>query len=151
MGAEAADCENFMTLAELWQDWRVSVLLASLCWGVWGVFGKVSVARLGWPTTMVLGWVVGMLAVAPVVARGFHWPGFVASWPACLYGLGGALGALLLVRALERGPAVAVLPLSELWLVVNTLLAVVVLGEDITWLRGLGLLLVMAGAALLAK
>lgn len=108
-----------MNLAELWQDWRGSVLLASLCWGVWGVFGKVSVSRLGWPTTIVLGWVVGMIAVAPMVARDFRWPG--ASWPAWPYGLGGCPGgprALFLMRALERG---------------------------------LGLLLVMAGAALLSK
>lgn len=140
-----------MTLADLWQDWRFSVLLASLCWGAWGFFGKIAVARLGWPTTMVLGWVVGMLAVAPVVAQGFRWPGLLASWPAWFYGLGGALGALFLMRALERGPAVAVLPLSEMWLVVNTLLAVAFLGEEMTWLRGLGLLLVLAGASLLAR
>lgn len=140
-----------MTLAELWHDWRFSVFLACLCWGVWGVSGKVAVSRLGWPTAMVLGWAVGVLAVAPMALRGFRWQGVWAALPVVPYGLGGALGALLLLRALERGPVSVVLPVSELWLVVSTLLAVVFLGEELTWTRGLGLGLVMAGAALLAR
>ncbi|CAO0819890.1 hypothetical protein DFAR_1180007 [Desulfarculales bacterium] len=71
-------------------------------------------ARLGWPTTMVLGWVVGILAVAPVGSPGFfRWPGFAVSWPALPYGLGGALGALFLMRALERGPAGGVAALER--------------------------------------
>ena len=138
-------------MVDLWHDWRVSLILASLCWGAWGFFGKIAVARLGWPTTMVVGWIIGLAVVAPVVVARFRWQGLVASWPAMVYGLGGALGAMFLMRALERGPAVAVLPMSELWLVVSVGLSAAFLGEELNWQRGLGLALVLAGAALLGR
>jgi bacterial/archaeal transporter family protein len=140
-----------MTLAELWQDWRVSVALTALCWGVSGFFSKIAVERLGWPTATLVASLGGLLAVAPMVAKGFSWPGLLAIWPALACGLGWSLGSLLLLRALERGPSVAVLPMSEAWLVVSTLLALCFLGEHLTWMRSLGLLLVLAGATLLAR
>jgi uncharacterized membrane protein len=115
------------------------------------MFGKIAVTRLGWPTAMILGWLAGIVAVGPFIAQGFHWPGFLAAWPAWGYGLGGALGAVLLTRALTQGPASAVLPMSELWLVVSVALSVLFLGEQLTWRRVLGLALVIAGAVVLAR
>lgn len=140
-----------MTLAELWDDWRFSIVLSSFFWGAWGLFGKIAVTRLGWPTAMMLGWLAGIVAVGPFIAQGFRWPGFLAAWPAWGYGLGGSLGAVLLTRALSKGPALSVLPMSELWLVVSALLSVLFLGEQFTWRKALGLALVIAGAIILAR
>jgi transporter family protein len=134
-----------------WQDWRVSVALAVVFWGLWGLFSKIAVTRLGWPTSLVLGWLAGVAAVAPFVVGDFRWQAFNVSWPAFAYGACGAAGALFLLKALEQGPATVVLPVSEGWLVVAVLLSVAFLGESLNPRRLAGLALVLAGAALLAK
>ncbi len=134
-----------------WQDWRVSVGLAIICWGLWGLFSKLAVTRLGWPTALVLGWLAGVAAVAPFVLGEFRWQPLNVSWPALAYGACGAAGALFLLKALEQGPATVVLPVSEGWLVVAVLLSVLFLGESLSARRLAGLVLVLAGAALLAK
>jgi transporter family protein len=134
-----------------WQDWRVSVGLAVIFWGLWGLFSKIAVTRLGWPTALVLGWLAGVAAVAPFVLGDFRWQALNVSWPALAYGVCGAAGALFLLKALEHGPATVVLPVSEGWLVVAVLLAVLFLGESLNARRLTGLALVLAGAALLAK
>jgi transporter family protein len=55
------------------------------------------------------------------------------------------------MQALQQGPASLVVPLSEIYLVITVLLAVVFLGESLTLRKLLGLGLMMAGAALLAR
>jgi transporter family protein len=135
----------------VWQDWRVSVALAALFWGLAGLLSKVAVARLGWPTATVLGWLAGVGVVAPFVLGDFRWQGLASALPAFAYGICGAAGGLFLLKALEQGPAVVVLPVSEGWLVVAVLLSAVFLGETLSVRRLLGLALVLAGAVLLAK
>lgn len=131
-------------------DWRVAVALCALCWGLWGFFGKVSVARLGWPTTAALGWLGGLVVVLAICLPGLRWPGWGPALPALAYGVFGAVGALLFVQALEQGPAVLVAPISESYLVITVLLAVFFLGEAMSFKRLLGLALILGGAALLA-
>jgi uncharacterized membrane protein len=131
-------------------DWRWAVALCALSWGLWAFFGKISAARLGWPTASVLGWLAGMAVVLAACLPGFRWPGWAAAAPALAYGIFGAAGALLFVRALEQGPAMLVAPLAETYLVITVLLAVLFLGEAMSLKRLLGLALILGGAALLA-
>lgn len=131
-------------------DWRLAVALCALSWGLWGFFGKLSAARLGWPTTSALGWTGGMVVVLALCLPGFRWPGWGPALPALAYGLFGAVGALLFVQALQQGPAVLVAPLAEGYLVITVLLAVLFLGEALSFRRLLGLALILGGAALLA-
>lgn len=136
--------------AELWQDWRVSVAMCALSWGVWAFLGKVAAGRLGWPTTLVISYLAG-LALLPVIAlKGARWPGLVPSLWAVGYGLCGAVGSAFFLRALTNGPASAVAPLAEAYLIVTVLLAVLVLGEELDARRIAGLVCMLAGVVLLS-
>ena len=134
----------------LWQDWRFSILLCCLFWGMWGVFGRTAALRMGWPTAALIGWAVGVLVVTPTLVPYFRWPGWVNVGWAVAYGICGTVGSIFFVRALGQGPASLVAPMAEGYLIITVLLAVVFLGEEISIKRVLGLLLMLGGAILLA-
>ena len=67
-----------------------------------------------------------------------------------LSGLAGALSWFFYFGALKNGPATAVAALDRLSVVFVLVLAVLFLGEALTWKTGLGALLVSVGAILLA-
>ncbi|MGD8562899.1 MAG: EamA family transporter [Desulfarculaceae bacterium] len=137
-------------MGALFQDWRMSVAVVVVSWGLWAFFGKMAVDRLGWPTTAIVGFCVGALLMASWVVPQFRWPGLIQIWPAALYGVFGSLGALMLMRALSQGPVALVLPLSEGYLVISVILAVLFLGEMMNLRRMAGLLLILAGSVFLA-
>ncbi len=132
-------------------DWRFSVAVSVLFWGLWGFFGKVAVVRLGWATATLLGWLAGVVVVGPFLVGQFRWPGLATAWPGFVYGACGAIGAVFLFKALALGPASVVLPLSEGWVVIAVLLAMGFLGERLSWTQALGLAMVLVGAILLAR
>jgi uncharacterized membrane protein len=132
-------------------DWRFSVGVAVVCWGLWGFFSKVAITRLGWPTATMLGWAAGVAVVGPFLISQFRWTGLGNAWPALVYGACGALGAVFLFKALAQGPASVVLPISEVWVVVAVILALAFLGERLSWPQVLGLALVLVGVGLLAR
>lgn len=134
----------------LWLDWRFSVLLCCLFWGMWGVFGRMAALRAGWPSAALIGWAAGVVAVAPLLLPHLRWPGLAGAGWAAAYGVCGAVGSVFFVRALQQGPASLVAPMAEGYLIITVLLAVAFLGEEITIKRVLGLLLMLGGAALLA-
>jgi uncharacterized membrane protein len=132
-------------------DWRVSVAVAVVFWGLWGFFSKVAITRLGWPTATMIGWAAGVVVVGPFLASEFRWTGLANAWPALIYGASGALGAVFLFKALAQGPASVVLPLSEGWVVVAVLLATIFLGERLSWSQMVGLAMLLIGVGLLAR
>lgn len=136
-----------------WQDWRTAIALCCLCWGFWGVLGKMAAMRLGWPTATVLAAAGGLLVIIPLALVALR-PA-VLSGPGVLLGLGygvaGALGGLFFTKALSVGPASAVAPLAEGYLVITVLLAVLLLGEPISPRRLAGIALMLCGAALLSS
>lgn len=67
-----------------------------------------------------------------------------------LSGLAGALSWLFYFAALKTGPAPAVAALDRLSIVFVLILAILFLGEALTWKTGLGALLIMSGAILFA-
>ena len=133
------------------QDWRMAVGLVCLSWGLWGFSGKLAAAKAGWPTAALVSWAAGMLVVLPMVLPRAAWPGAGGLFWSALHGVCGALGGIFFLQALQQGPASVVLPLAEGYLVIAVLLAVIFLGEQITWLRLAGMLMMAAGAALLVR
>jgi len=67
-----------------------------------------------------------------------------------LSGLGTGLSWLCYFRALQLGEASRVAPVDKLSVAFVILFAALFLGERITWTRGAGGLLIMAGAIILA-
>ncbi len=65
-----------------------------------------------------------------------------------LSGVATGLSWLAYFRALQLGPASQVAPVDKLSLALTVVLAVVVLGEPLTWRVGLGAALIVAGALL---
>lgn len=66
-----------------------------------------------------------------------------------LSGIAGALSWIFYFVALKTGPATAVAALDRLSVVFVVILAVLFLGESLTWKSGLGVLLLTAGAILM--
>jgi transporter family protein len=67
-----------------------------------------------------------------------------------LAGLSGALSWLFGFLALKDGNVVAVTAIDKLSLVITSVVAVLILGEMITWKAGIGLALVTLGIYLVA-
>ena len=67
-----------------------------------------------------------------------------------LSGLATGLSWLCYFRALQLGPASRVAPIDKLSVALVILLAVVVLGEKLTWAKGIGGFLIVAGAVVIA-
>ncbi len=99
------------------------------------------------------------------------WPSFCWAWVFCqgsidqipalladrktfgfivLSGLAGALSWLFYFLALQYGKVAQVAPIDKLSVVLATILAVLFLGEKISFLNGVGVALIAAGAILVA-
>jgi transporter family protein len=106
---------------------------------------------------------VGLAIQAPCIAV-FAWAAVLVSGKAGdLAGVGGrawaflvgggvviSLGYFCLFRALKLGDASAVAPVDKLSLVFAVVLAVVFLGEELTWQKAVGAGLMAAGAVVIA-
>ena len=136
-----------------WQDWRAAIALCCVCWGFWGVLGKMAAMRLGWPAAAVLAVAGGLLVMIPVAlvavrAADLTGPGVLLGLG---YGVAGALGGLFFTKPLAAGPASAVAPLAEGYLIITVLLASLLLGEQMSPRRLMGIVLMLGGAALLSS
>ena len=114
-----------------WQDWRAAIALCCVCWGFWGVLGKMAAMRLGWPAATVLAAAGGLLVIIPLAlvslrSADLTFPGVLLGLG---YGVAGALGGLFFTKALAAGPASAVAPLAEGYLIITVLLAVAPAGR----------------------
>ncbi len=102
-----------------------------------------------WPTVATL--IVGIAVIAPLAARGGVMPS-----PASLSRLAVAAGVALgvadsaLTTALQRGPLTVASVLGNLYPLVTIALGVVVLGERIRSWHAVGILLAVAGVAMIA-
>ncbi len=123
-------------------------LLALFFWGMWGFLTKMVADNVAWQTQMIF-FAFGTLLVALVAKPslpgldGPHLIGISA-------GLAGGLGFLFFYRAITRGEASVVIPITSLYVAVATVLAFVVLAEPISAKKLLGLVLAVAAMFLLA-
>jgi transporter family protein len=134
-------------------NWLGFSLLALGLWGVWGFLGKVASQYL--PSSAVyLLTISGHLVVAAyLLVRGLG----PVSWPP--YGVGAALGSgiamavalLVFFKALARGPALVVVPLTALYPAVTVVLSWIFLREALTLRHLIGLGLALAAVWLLSK
>ena len=135
------------------QIWLVFAILALVLWGITGVTQKLSTNRISSERSFLwFCWAMVALSAAVLIVARPHWglaPVVVASAIA-----GGALngmGAWTSFRALESGgKASIVISLISLYPLLTVVLAVLILGERLTWTQTAGALAAIAAAILLS-
>ena len=136
-------------------DWRVFAALSAVFAALTAIFGKLGVADINSNLATFLRTIVVLAVSALLVsARGeWEYPARI-SVRACLFlilsGIATGLSWLCYYRALQTGPASGVAPIDKLSVVIVVILAVLFLGERLTWRVGVGAALVTAGAILIA-
>lgn len=137
-------------------NWIAYALLGAVAAGVTAVLSKVGVGNI--PSNLAVlirTGVVIVIAAAIVFARGEHaalkdvkgtaWVALVLS------GAATGISWLAYFKALQLAPASSVAPIDKLSLGVTIVLAVVFLGEALTWKTVAGVSLMIAGAILATR
>lgn len=136
-------------------SWFCWALLSALFGGLTAVLGKVGVKDVDSNVATAIRAVV-MLVFTWAVALTLAGRGALAAVPRkallfmVLSGLAGAASWLCYYRALQVGKASEVAPVDKLSVVVAMVLAVLFLGERLTWQHWLGGGLVVSGTIVLA-
>jgi transporter family protein len=134
-------------------NWLGFSLLALGLWGVWGFLGKVAAQNLPAQVVYLLTISGHLVVVAFILKEGLG----PVSWQP--WGVGAALGSgiamavalLFFLKALARGPALVVVPLTALYPAVTVVLSWIFLREALNLRHLAGLALALAAVWLLSK
>lgn len=137
-------------------SWQAFALGAAFFAGLTAIFGKIGVAHLNSNLATFIRTLVILLMTAIIVsARGeWHRPSAMPRRDVLfliLSGIATGLSWLCYYRALQLGPASRVAPIDKLSVVFAILLAIVFLGEQVTWKVVLGGTMITIGAALMVR
>lgn len=130
-------------------------LLTILMWGLWGFFGKLALEKRMPPTTVflaetVISALIAIFLLFAIVQRQDGQSLFsTINVYGILSGVALAVGLLFYYFALEGAKATVIVPLTATYPVVAVLLAFVLLRERPRPLQWVGVILVVAGVALL--
>ncbi|MGM3174839.1 EamA family transporter [Dickeya lacustris] len=138
-------------------SWLLYALLSALCAALVALFGKLGLQQLDANTaTAIRAVIMALFLVGVVVVQGKSslFGTVLANHKAMLFillsGVAGALSWLFYFMALKSGSVAQVAPIDKLSVVFAVILAVLLLGEKISWLAGIGVALISAGALLVA-
>lgn len=141
------------TISQSWQLWA---LLSAGFAALTAIFAKLGVAQVNPDLATLIRTVVILLVLAVIVAATGQWrpPGAIAgrTWLfLALSGLATGGSWLCYFRALQLGDAASVAPIDKLSVVLVALFGVLFLGESLSPLGWLGVLLIGAGALLIGR
>ena len=137
------------------QLWLIFALLSAAAAALVAVFGKIGLQSLDANTATAIRAVImaifliavvafqGNLKQIPVILADKRAFAFIA-----LSGIAGAVSWLFYFVALKFGKVSQVAPVDKLSVVIASLLAVILLGEKISLISGIGIALIAAGAIL---
>ena len=138
-----------------WGSWQVYALGSAFFAGLTAILGKAGVAGINSNlATFIRTLVILAFSATWITARG-EWER-VDNWASrgtlflVLSGLATGGSWLCYYRALQLGPASKVAPVDKLSVAFAIVLAVIFLGETLTWRTALGGCLVIAGSLVLA-
>ena len=140
-----------MGLAE---KWLVAAMLTMILWGLWGVLLKKASLGLKWYEVYIVSNSMIILFLTIITLK-YGVPS--GGCPSCivaavLAGVLGTLGYILMVVSLDSGGrASVVIPLTALYPLVTVITSRIVLGEEITPARALGVALALAAIILLTR
>ena len=137
------------------QSWQVWALLSAGFAALTAIFAKVGVEHVNSDLATFIRTLVIVAVLAVIVAATGQWqpPGSISGRTYLFLALSGlATGGswLCYFRALQLGDAARVAPIDKLSLVLVAVFGVLFLGESLSALNWLGVLLVGAGAVLIA-
>ncbi|MDY4387785.1 EamA family transporter [Pectobacterium aroidearum] len=138
-------------------SWLIYALLSAVCAALVAIFGKIGLQNLDANTaTAIRAVIMALFLVGVVVAQGklVLVGEIIANKKALLFivlsGVAGALSWLFYFVALKNGNVAQVAPIDKLSVVFAVVLAVILLGEKISLMAGIGVALISAGALLVA-
>ncbi|MEQ9941758.1 EamA family transporter [Pectobacterium aroidearum] len=138
-------------------SWLIYALLSAVCAALVAIFGKIGLQNLDANTaTAIRAVIMALFLVGVVVAQGklVLVGEIIANKKALLFivlsGAAGALSWLFYFVALKNGNVAQVAPIDKLSVVFAVVLAVILLGEKISLMAGVGVALISAGALLVA-
>ena len=136
---------------DFYNSWQFYALGSALFAGLTAVLGKAGVAHINSNVATLLRTVVILAFILAMVT-------FRGEWPATrdidrrgaiflvLSGLATGFSWLCYYRALQLGPASKVAPVDKLSVAVAIVLALVFLGESLSWKQALGALMIVGGS-----
>jgi transporter family protein len=136
-------------------SWQGFALASAFFAALTALFGKLGVSELNSNLATFVRTVVILLLSALVVTLRGEWAR-PAEVPAralvflVLSGLATGFSWLCYYRALQLGPASRVVPVDKLSVVLAVLMALLFLGETLSWKAGVGAVLVAVGVVLMA-
>ena len=138
----------------MFSSWIIYALLSAVCAALVAIFGKIGISHVDTTlATTIRSIIMAMALILATLSLGKFDLSKIdnkAFLFIILSGLAGALSWFFYFGALKTGPATGVVALDRLSVVFVLVLAVLFLGEALTWKTGLGALLVSIGAILLA-
>jgi transporter family protein len=134
------------------KNWYLFSLATMVCWGTWGVFGKLASARINSKflilisitTSFLLLWVIFLLSGFKIEKKG------LGIGYAMLTGIAGSIGSIFFYLALRNGKASVVVPLTALYPLVTVILGFLLLKESISGVNLIGILLALIAGILLS-
>ena len=131
--------------------WQLLALATVMLWGLWGVLIKLASASLDWQQVYI--WTSLASPLAALTVYIVHQPRIAvseASLLALTAGVMGALGYISFVTAVKVGKASLVVPLTALYPAVTVVASRVILGERMSPLQLVGIILAIVSAVLIS-
>lgn len=135
-------------------SWIIYALLSALFAALVAIFGKIGIKNIDstLATTVRSVIMAGLLIITSLALKKAPLLSSIhgkALWFIVLSGIAGALSWLFYFVALKNGPASGVAALDRLSVVFVLILAILFLGESLTWKSGVGIGLIAMGAILM--
>ncbi len=135
-------------------SWQIFALLSAFFAGLTAIFGKIGVSDINSNLATFIRTIVILIVLGVIVSSRGEWqrPENLSQkslFFLVLSAVATGLSWVCYYRALQLGPASKVAPLDKLSVVFAMVLAVVFLGEEVTWSTVVGGLLVTGGALVL--
>ena len=133
-------------------NWLAYSLITLVCWGFMGFVTKLAYEYFGWHQVLVVTNIVPFAAslLIYVLIRppiNIHSLGFGY---ALLAGVASALGMIAFYFAMEGGKTIIVVPITALYPVVTVVLAYLILREEISLVKGVGLMLALVSIVMIS-
>ncbi len=137
------------------QAWIAYSIACIVFWGLWGFLLKLSMKSTSWVTVYFLSaltsFSVALTAFLTIGVRGGVELSNWGSLTALAAGFFGGSGYLFLSKALEKGEATVIVPLTAIYPVVTAVLAYLILGEKISFTKALGVALAVLAVILISR
>ena len=128
-------------------------LLATLLWGAWAIGAQYSADRIGFFNSSLFYVLFSLMTVMTVYSiSGFSFPK-LTSTPAIIAmgtGIAGGLALICFQAAIKGGEISTVVPITGLYPIIPAIYGIMLLGEDVTPVKIIGILLAIIAAILLS-